>query len=312
MIENIDLKYMQSQPLDIKIKMAEQRIVEWYEYFNGDIYVSFSGGKDSRVLLDIVRIAYPNVPAVFVNTGLEYPEIASFVKTIDNVVTLRPQMPFHKVIEKYGYPIISKEQAQKIREVQGGTTQHMNDYYRNGVVKNGYKSGSVSKKWQYLMDQQEIKVSEKCCDIMKKRPFHLYEKNTGKKPFVGTMAGESMLRSQSISKHGCNAFGMKKPQSRPLSFWNESDVWEYIKTNNLSYSKIYDMGYDRTGCMFCMFGVHLEKYPNRFQKMEKTHPKQYKYCIEKLGLGRVLDLIGVPYTNNIKNKIVGDQLKLNF
>lgn len=310
MIEKVDIKYMQNQPLNIKINMAEQRIVEWYEYFNGDVYISFSGGKDSRVMLDIVRRIYPNVPAVFANTGLEFPEIVSFTKTIKNVEVVYPKIPFQKVIKTYGYPVISKEQAQKIREVQGGTTQHMNDYYRNGVMKGGYKSGAVSKKWQYLMDQHKVLISEKCCDIMKKKPFHLYEKKTGFKPFVGTMAGESRLRSQSIGIHGCNAFGMKKPQSRPLSFWNEADIWEYIKINNLSYSKIYDMGYKRTGCMFCMFGVHLEEYPNRFQKMEITHPKQYKYCIEKLGIGRVLDFIGVRYTNEIKDNRIAIQQQL--
>ncbi len=311
MLLKADLKYMHAQPLTVKILMTEQRIVEWYEHFKGNVYVSFSGGKDSTVMLDIIRKIYPNVPAVFANTGLEYPEIVSFVKTISNVENIHPKIPFHKVIKNNGFPIIGKEQAKYIREVQSGTTEYT-ESKRRGMVPghNGSPVGAVSKKWHFLMDQQEIKVSEQCCDVMKKRPFHLYEKSTGRKPFVGTMAGESRLRSQSIGKYGCNAFEMKKPQSRPLAFWTEADIWEYIKVNNLPYSKIYDMGYDRTGCMFCMFGVHLEKFPNRFQKMENTHPKQYKYCIEKLGIGRVLDFIGVPYTSHITGKVVGGQMEL--
>lgn len=47
--------------------------------------------------------------------------------------------------------------------------------------------------------------------------------------------------------------------------------------------------------MFCMYGVHLEKEPNRFQKMYYTHPKQWDYCINKLGLKEVLDYIHVSY-----------------
>ena len=47
--------------------------------------------------------------------------------------------------------------------------------------------------------------------------------------------------------------------------------------------------------MFCMFGAHLEKEPNRFQRLKETHPKQYDYCINKLGLGEVLDYINVKY-----------------
>lgn len=55
-------------------------------------------------------------------------------------------------------------------------------------------------------------------------------------------------------------------------------------------------GVSRSGCMYCMYGVHLEHEPNRFQLMEKTHPQQYHYCIHELGLGAVLDYIGVPYS----------------
>ena len=67
-----ELKQMQSMPLDIKIKMTEHRIRDWYDYWGGEVYVSFSGGKDSTVLLDIVRRLYPDVEAVFINTGLDF------------------------------------------------------------------------------------------------------------------------------------------------------------------------------------------------------------------------------------------------
>ena len=98
---------------------------------------------------------------------------------------------------------------------------------------------------------------------------------------------------------GCNALDGLHPHSQPLSFWLEKDIWEYIKINNLKYSKIYDMGYDRTGCMFCMFGVTHDASDlfskNRFEKMKETHPKEYNYCINKLGCGKVLDYINVNY-----------------
>ena len=108
---------------------------------------------------------------------------------------------------------------------------------------------------------------------------------------------ESRLRRTSYMLYGCNAYDRKTPLSHPMSFWTEEDVWEYIHKYSLSYSKIYDMGYDRTGCMFCMFGVNQEKNPNRFQKMEITHPKIYKYCMNNLGIKEVLEYIGVEYEN---------------
>ena len=105
-----ELRQFQAMPLEVKVRMTKVRIRDWVQYYgeNG-VYVSFSGGKDSTVLLNLVREDYPNIPAVFVDTGLEYPEIREFVKTFDNVDWVKPKMNFRKVIEKYGYPMISKE-----------------------------------------------------------------------------------------------------------------------------------------------------------------------------------------------------------
>jgi len=105
-----ELQQWQALPLSIKVRMTKQRIRDWINYYGEDgVYVSFSGGKDSTVLLDLVRQEYPNVVAVFVDTGLEFPEIRQFVKLFDNVEWIKPKMTFRQVIEKYGYPFISKE-----------------------------------------------------------------------------------------------------------------------------------------------------------------------------------------------------------
>ena len=106
-----DLAMLQALPLDVKIEKTKRRIKEWYDYWDGQVYVSFSGGKDSTVLLDLVRnvCGYTDVPAVFVDTGLEYPEIRRFVKEVNNVEWLKPKKNFKQVIKDYGYPFISKE-----------------------------------------------------------------------------------------------------------------------------------------------------------------------------------------------------------
>ena len=93
------LKSMQAAPLDVKVLLTKQRIREWVNEFGTDgVYVSFSGGKDSTVLLDIVRSVYPSIPAVFSDTGLEYPEIRDFVRTFENVEWVKPEMSFKQVI----------------------------------------------------------------------------------------------------------------------------------------------------------------------------------------------------------------------
>lgn len=110
-----DLHQMQSMPLSIKVRMTENRIRGWVEEYGTDgVYVSFSGGKDSTVLLDIARKLYPDILAVYVDTGLEYPEIREFVKSFDNVEWLKPKKNFRQVITEYGYPFISKEVSDKV------------------------------------------------------------------------------------------------------------------------------------------------------------------------------------------------------
>jgi hypothetical protein len=106
-----ELQRRQALPLPEKIRQSLERIREWYQAFDGNVAVSYSGGKDSEVLLWLVRSVFPEVPAVFVNTGLEYPEIVRHVKNHDNVIILRPRIPFHKVVKTYGYPLISKKVA---------------------------------------------------------------------------------------------------------------------------------------------------------------------------------------------------------
>ena len=101
-------------PLDRKIQITQTRIIEWYQHYKGRVCVSFSGGKDSTVLLHIARQIYPDIPAVFSNTGLEYSSIQRFVKTWDNVDIVMPKMNFVQVVSTYGYPLIGKEVAEAI------------------------------------------------------------------------------------------------------------------------------------------------------------------------------------------------------
>lgn len=296
-MENNELIMLQALPLDIKIAKSKLRIEEWYRHFSGQVYVSFSGGKDSTVLLHLVRSMYPDAVAVYSDTGLEFPEIRDFVKQTENVTWLRPKMNFREVIKTFGYPVISKETACVLeygRKKSKWAIKKLNGEYYFGN----------DKKYKFLLDAP-FKISNKCCMEMKKKPFHLFGHETGLKPFIGTMASEGGQRKTGYIRTGCNAFNLG--QSMPLGFWTEKDIWDYIKLYKISYSKIYDMGYERTGCMFCMFGAHLEKGENRFQRMQRTHPKQYEYCMKDeseggLGMRKVLDYINVPYMNNVDKK----------
>ena len=309
---NEDLKVMQAWSLDRKIMVTQAKIMEWYIRNEGKIYVSFSGGKDSTVLLDITRKIYPDIPAVFVDTGLEYPELREFVKTIPNVTWLKPVMNFRKVIETYGYPLISKEVSQKIYEARrkpdGACAARFDD---NSEHNKKYGKRFSMSKWMWLKNSN-IPISHYCCNIMKKKPAKLYERATSNRPIVATMACESQNRKTTWLRFGCNSFESKRPISQPMSFWTEQDVLQYIRKFKIPYANVYGdiiedekgklstTGCQRTGCIFCGFGAHLEKEPNRFQKLKETHPQLWNYCMKSwseggLGMKNVLEYIGVKY-----------------
>ena len=319
-----ELAQMQSLSLDAKIRMSKQRIQAFYDHFDGNVCVSFSGGKDSTVLLHLVRSLYPDVKGVYVDTGLEYPEIKEFVKKQDNIDIVRPEKSFRQVIQEYGYPVVSKETCHKVYWAKKGKEWAIK--FVNGTSKD--KNGEVSKfciaeKWRMLMDAP-FEVSALCCNVMKKEPIHQYQRQNHVVPFIGTLAEESVLRKQAWEKTGCNAFDDEHPEkskSTPLAFWTNQDILQYLKRNNIEIASVYGdivetptqlsfltetvpkldtTGVKRTGCVFCMFGAHLEERPNRFDRMKITHPQLYEYCMKPieqggLGLKEVLDYIGVKY-----------------
>lgn len=327
-----ELKLLQNLPLEIKVAKTKIRIREWVEHYGTEgVYVSFSGGKDSTVLMHLVREMYPNVEGVFVNTGLEYPEIQQFVKSFDNITILRPKMRFDEVIKKYGYPLISKEISKKVCGARNGAEWVKKYFNGTATMSNGEKSRYNIEKYAPLIST-DFCVSDKCCNVMKKTPAKKYAKETGKVAITGQTADESKMRETQWIKNGCNGFDMKTPISNPMSFWTEQDILQYIKQNNLPIASVYGeiayktepdqirfeeigincfeaeklttTGCDRTGCIFCAFGCHLEKGTTRFQRLKETHPKQYAYCIgggeynengiwvpskDGLGMGHVFD-----------------------
>ena len=298
------LQELQALPLERKLGFTAARIAEWYNHWNGKVHVSFSGGKDSTVLLYIVRKLFPDVRAMFVDTGLEYPEIRDFVKQHENVDWVRPKKTFLQVIREYGFPVVSKEVAQAVYYARK-TGEHA-ARMKLGLDPSHYDKRYSFQKWKYLIDAP-FPISHMCCSVIKKKPSHDYTKERGTHPFIGQMTEESLLRRTMWLKNGCNAFNAKTPVSNPLSFWTEQDVLRYIRMMNIPIAKVYGQivedeegklrltGCDRTGCMFCMFGIFHDGTPNRFQKMFYTHPKQWEYCIKRLGLGDVLDWLNIPY-----------------
>ena len=302
-VDKQELYRLQALPLDEKIAIAQKAICEFVEHFGVDgIYISFSGGKDSTVLIHLCRQLYPDLVGLYSDTGLEFPEIRDFVQTFDNITIVTPKMHHREMLKKCGYPVVSKEQAEWIYRIRSGTSSGAIQKAFYGLNLDGTPTRfKLSEQWKYLLNAP-FNIGSGCCKEMKLKPIAEYVKKTGRVPIMGTTASESALRAQKFMQYGFYNLEGKKAQCTPMSIWTDDDVWEYIHRFNLPYCKIYDMGYDRTGCVFCMFGAHLDKEPNRFQKLQRTHPDLWRYCMKPyddggLGLREVLEFMGIPYEN---------------
>lgn len=264
-----ELRERQSWSLNQKIDHAIGTIEQFLSRTDGKCYVGFSGGKDSTVLLDLCRMVKPDIKAVFCNTGNEYPDIVKFVRQTDNVEIIYPELKPKEVFANYGFPLVSKSSSAIIRKAKSNPDGKV---YENFVVKRE-SLFSLPKKWMYLLETP-YDVSEKCCDILKKKPFHKYQKETGMFPIIGEMASESMQREMKYLQVGsCNQFGAKI-NSKTLSIWTEKDIWDYIELKHLKIADIYYKGVKRTGCMFCGYGIQF-KDDNRLKVVYDLYPKWY-------------------------------------
>jgi len=168
--------------------------------------------------------------------------------------------------------------------------------------------------WYKFFLEALFEISDRCCSVMKKAPMHNYAKRTGKMLMTAQMASESRLRASNWLKNGCNRFHTKNPISNPMSFWMEQDVLVYIHHYQIPIAGVYgevkaeyagdgkgkggslDLGIfdkgkpiyattgcSRTGCVYCGFGCHREKQPNRWEIAEKfSNPAIIDYMIRLL------------------------------
>jgi len=311
------MRMLQSIPPEAKIQRAQRTVREFMAGTGGKAYVAWSGGRDSSVLLHLVRDQYPDTPAVFYDTGLEFPEVRDRALSEPNVVCMKPKMTFVEVVERYGFPIISKKVAQYVHECQTAKAKGRTDSATYRLRMTGINSkGAFSElarlpaKWRSLVDAP-FRIGCQCCDKMKKEPAEKYAEETGRCPIIGMRVGDGQQREKTyttVRGGRCNVFSGESrniraralPASRssswPLALWTDADVDYYLRTRGVAVAAVYGMGYDRTGCMFCGFGIHIEsrKGENRFQRMARTHPAQWRYCMDKLGLREVMRFIGIP------------------
>lgn len=265
------------EALDIKIKAAQKVIIEAYERHGGNIFISWSGGKDSTILKHIALRLFLEIPVVFSNTTNELAEIMEYLKKSPDTIIVKPKMPFVEVVKKYGFPLVSKEVSQKVSELKhtNSKTTRLTRYQKDSKG-----NGGLAVKWHYLAEQQ-FDVTHKCCKILKKAPLEDWAKEHGRIPLVALMADESRLRQQLALFGKDNG---KKIYPFLRTGWSDEDIWAYAKRYGIRFAECY---YDRiengvlikartqTGCEYCGFGITLEK-EDRYIRSKVLAPKKFE------------------------------------
>lgn len=299
---------MQRLPYEVKVKRAELRAREFVEKLDDmgmNAHVSV-GGLDSITLLLFLRSVGLDLPAVSVS-ALEDQSIKRVHKEL-GVVSIPPGKSKVKILNEYGFPVISKKIAGRIDTLQHPTDK--NRTVRHAIItgecgaQGHYAKNSrmkLPKKWLELFAGYEnenegvnyqiapFKVSNKCCLYMKEQPCERWAKEHNSRPFLGLMASEGGQREESLIEHGCNYFGKTVIRSAPFAPFLRQDLLQlaldlkvpvpeiYGEIRRKPDGTLYTTGAQRTGCSMCGFGIHLEKRPHRFDQLRKRNPKEWEF-----------------------------------
>lgn len=229
-------------PLVDKIERAHFLIIEALQKFHNNA-VACSWGKDSIVLLHLVRDFCPNIQVVYHNTGVGYPQDLQYRDmmlkewNLQNYDETKPLMSFWECAKRYGYP--------KPRQ----------------------------------MAFQGKQRTPMCCKLLKERPAKNWcKQNKIECEFVGLQASESMVRRLSFLREGESFYSKtyKHQIVRPMMVWTDKDVWEYHDLFNIPRNPLYKL-MSRNGCMPC---TGFKKWK---EVMAKANPRMYDFVSMKMG-----------------------------
>ena len=297
-------KYL-NYSLSDKIQLSQDIIRQFCkENPIGRIFISSSFGKDSIVLIDLVNGLFPDIPIVYVDTGIEPDGCVELSEIYDNVTVLYPKKDIAQVIHEYGYMIpFGKDKASAIEQVRRNLHDEKYDTWRVKQMR-GERQGAM---WDYSDCTDYLvapfKISDKCCYWLKISPINSHiNKTRYKYSFNGITVEESQHRRNAILKNGY----VHKNVCSPIFHWSVNDVLRYIDKRGLPLASCYgeiveENGeyrtslFQRNGCLCCPIGSHLES-PNKFQLLREFDKETWEYVINELGYGEVLDFFKIPYT----------------
>ncbi len=278
--------------LEMAVDDALHRIRTAYKNANGNIYLSFSGGKDSTIVAELIKMTgLTDIPLVFANTGIELDATLRFVKNYDypNITIQKAEKPFVQVAKEYGYPVLSKMKSEMLRTYQRNddpfSTARIRQFISGDREIGGIKTGQTityklaNKHMNLIHPDHEYKIANKCCEYMKKRPFNIFVKNHGKVAYLsGIRLAEGGARS--LQYKSCTVKNGKLTHTMPIIDWSDEICDEFIAKYNIKLSDAYTVyGAKRTGCIACPFSQTLSK---DLKMLWEYEPLKYKASMKML------------------------------
>lgn len=259
------LAWCYRQPLHKKIKMAKRVLNDLFRATD-KVAVAFSGGKDSLVALHLALQIKPDIPVLFVNTGIEFPESLEYIEqlkekwNLNNFHEANAKVNFWKLSEEKGLPVAGR-----------GNSTFMRD----------------------LSEKSGVKLSNSCCHKMKEAPARqFYREHDIEGTVTGLRVSESLMRKLNFADYGALRYSStyKTLISWPLYAWKDDNIFTYIKKHNLPLNPIYEKGYTRVGCWPCLQDLFYKD--SRLFTLQKEHPNMYKTVRKKFGK-EMMDLLKV-------------------
>lgn len=307
-------EFMQKQalPYEAKVVHARLRAREFYDHEDGNVYCAV-GGLDSITLLTFLRQEVSrDIRGVSVSS-LEDKSIQAIHKTFDNFEVITPYKSKVAVLNEFGFPVVSKEKARKIRYLQTPNCPKQTfihaimtgDMGAQGKFQHSDKL-KLPDKWIELFGglysdhrpdlycrAAPFKVSDDCCYWMKEKPSEDYAKANGLHPYLGLMASEGGQREKGLRKNGCNYYGKSVTRSCPFAIFSRQDLLQlaldlhipipsiYGTIERYPNGEMYTTRAQRTGCTMCGFGIHIESRPHRFDRLREDNPKEWAFWMYK-------------------------------
>ena len=309
---------MQKWPYAMKLQHAFTRAMQFYqiitEEYGANVHVSVGGLDSITLLLFLRKHINQDIKGISISS-IEDKSIQRIHKQLD-VISLKPLKSKVQVFKEHGIPIISKEVAGKIENLQNPTEK--NATIRHAILtgetgkQGGYRNSQRMKlaaKWQKLFVEQQapFKVSPKCCYYLKEKPCDDWGRKNKSYPYLGLMASEGGRRSIALPVNGCNYISNTTKRSCPFAIFSRQDLLTlalelevpipeiYGTIEKAANGELYTTKAQRTGCSACCFGLHLDKRPHHFDYLRQDNPKEWAFWMYEMGIGEALSYIDVGW-----------------